>query len=196
MPKPPIAETNKRYVVCVGINRYHASAQASDLQCAEHDAQAMYNLFLRKGFAQDHCRLLIGENATREAIHEALTTFVLTKPKSDDLVMFYFAGHGVPIGIPHDEDEEDAEMLSDVFLVTYDFDYHKMTDERGAWLHYPLRLENLRRNYFESTRSKKVLFLLDSCHSGDFFGSCYRGEQAAQYYIDQAFARKSSGRVA
>jgi len=193
MPKPPIAETNNCYAVCVGINQYCSSAQVRDLHCAEKDAEALYDLLLRKGFAKDNCLLILGTEATQETVYDALKTFVLTKPRSDDLIIFYFAGHGLPISISNDE--EDADLQSDVFLVTSNFDHQRIEGERGAWLEYPLRLENLRTDFFERTRSKKVLFILDSCHSGDIYGPSYRGEQLAHHYIEQAFAKKSAGRV-
>jgi len=193
MLKPPIAETNNRYAVCVGINQHQASAGVGDLAFAEHDAQEVYHLFLRKGFSAEHCCLLLGSQATIEAIEDALKIYVLDKPLSNDLVIFYFAGHGLPISLTEDED---SESPSDVFLVAHNFSRQKMLEERGSWLSYKLRLGKLRTEFFENTRSKKVLFILDSCHSGDFYGSKYRdGGALAHYYIDQSFGKMSAGKI-
>src|SRR5947209_2146340 len=172
MHKPAIETTQAHYAICIGINGY-TEAALSTLQCAENDARGMYNLFLQWGFLQDHCYLLLGEQATVAAIEAALTTFLLTRAKKNDLVIFYFAGHGIPI-YPPDDDGDDDDPVSDVFLATCDADCTMLGDNRGAWLNYALRLGNLRDKFFERTRSKKVLFLLDSCHSGDFFGPKYR----------------------
>jgi len=194
MHKPAIEATKKYYAICVGINNYQDQA-LSPLRCAENDAQAMYDLLLARGFPKDHCCLLLGEQATTEAIYSALKMFVLTKPKKHDLILFYFAGHGLPICLPDDEEDE-SELASEVFLATTNGDYQHLRTQRGAWLEYPLRFGNLRSNFFERTTSKKVLFLLDSCHSGDFPGKAYRGETfSAQQWIEHSFARMSEGRM-
>src|SRR5438067_46091 len=123
MSKPAIPETQNRYVVCVGINQYFPSSMIPHhLHYAEADAKALYRLLCRNGFAEENSCLLTDGDATAEAIEEALKTFLLTKPRSDDLVIFYFAGHGLLIRQP-DEDEE-AEAASEVFLVPYDFNRH------------------------------------------------------------------------
>ena len=193
MQKPVIVETKKRYAVCIGINHYRDSQDIPALRYAEKDAQAVYELILQRGFAQEDCRLLLGSQATQQAIHDALKTVVLDKPRKEDLVLFYFAGHGIPISL---EDDEEDDALSDVFLTCVDFPLQEIRARRGSWLDFPLRLERLRTQFFERTRSKKVLFILDSCHSGDFYGSQYRGSEiVAHDYIDRAFGRMSAGRV-
>jgi tetratricopeptide (TPR) repeat protein len=193
LQKPVIVETKKRYAVCIGINHYRDSQDIPTLRYAEKDAQAVYDLLLQRGFAQEDCRLLLGSQATQQAIHDALKTVVLDKPRKEDLVLFYFAGHGIPISL---EDDEEDDVLSDVFLTCVDFPLQEIRTRRGSWLDFPLRLGHLRTQFFEQTRSKKVLFILDSCHSGDFYGSQYRGNEiAAHDYIDRAFGRMSAGRV-
>src|ERR1700680_4371689 len=99
-------ETDLRYALCIGINSYASSAQQLPLRYAENDAQAMYEVLLQRGFAQEHCRLLLGTEATTQAIQDALLELLLNKPKRNDLVLFYFAGHGVPISSPDDDDDE------------------------------------------------------------------------------------------
>jgi tetratricopeptide (TPR) repeat protein len=195
MAKPPIPETRNRYAVCVGINQYSPSALLPQhLHYAEADAKLVYDLLRQHDFAEEHCCLLTGTEATTQAIEDALKTLLLTKARSDDLVIFYFAGHGVLIRQPDEEEEADAPC--EVFLVPSDFDRDQVEHDRGAWLECPLRIGNLRSRFFEHTRSRKVLFLLDSCHSGDFYGPTYReGEAFADRYIGRAFATRSAGRV-
>ena len=194
MPKPVIPETQRRYAICIGINQYDASACMPDLRFAENDACALHKLLLQHGFLPEHSRLLTGTEATLDAIQQALRDIVLTRPGKDDLVVFYFAGHGTLVSLP-DEEEHD-EPQTDVFLVSHDFSYQHIAQESGLWLEHPLRLENLRTRFFERTRSKKVLFLFDSCHSGDFPGSPYREGETPVAHIKQMFAKSSAGRVA
>jgi hypothetical protein len=194
--RPSIPETKNRYAICVGINQYAASAQVSDLRYAEQDAQALYTLLLQHGFEEENCRLLLGSEATLGAIYQALEGFVLTKPDRDDLVLFFFAGHGVPLCI--DEGRKGKDARCEVFLTSYDFDRYKVMDNRGAWLDYRLRMGWLREGIFEETLSEKVLFLFDCCYSGDFHRSAYQdrdGEKIASQYITAPFAQSSAGHI-
>ena len=153
MQKPAIVETKKHYAVCIGINQYVDSQEIPDLRYAEKDAQAVYDLLLQRGFAQEDCRLLLGPQATQQAIQDALKVVVLDNPRKDDLVLFYFAGHGMPISL---EDDEEGDVLSDVFLTCVDFPLQEIRTRRGSWLDYPLRLERLRTQFFE----RRIPFIL------------------------------------
>ena len=191
MPKPPLPETHNRYAICIGINTSAPTAQISrELHCAEADALAVYDLLRVHGFAEEHCHLLLSEQATTQAIEQVLKTVLLSQAESDDLIVFYFAGHGLLINQPGKTD------TCEVFLGSYDINRQRLDVDRGEWLEHPLRLGNVRERFFERTDSRKVLFLLDCCHSGDFFGPSYRGEESlAARYIAQPFATKSAGRV-
>src|SRR5437868_697505 len=99
MSKPVIPEIQKRYAICIGIDHYDASACMPDLRFAENDARALHELLLQHGFPPEHCRLLTGAEATLDAIQQALRDMVLTRPGKDDLVVFYFAGHGTLVSL-------------------------------------------------------------------------------------------------
>src|SRR2546422_9219602 len=88
---------SKRYAVCVGINVYHPPVGLSPLHYAEDDACAMDTLLGQLGFASEHRRLLLGKEATLDAVNEALSTYILDVPEEQDLVLFYFAGHSLPL---------------------------------------------------------------------------------------------------
>src|SRR5712692_5042538 len=104
MPKSTRTET--RYAVCIGINQYHHSAGLSTLRYAEGDAQAIDDLLRQLGFAPEHRCLLLGEAATLDAVNDALSTMILDAPGKNDLVVFYFAGHSLPLVINQREVEE------------------------------------------------------------------------------------------
>lgn len=192
MQKPAIATTRQCYALCIGINNYDAP-QLSELHCAENDAQAMYDIFLQWGFPSENCCLLKGQEATTSTISDALKNFILTRPKKNDLVIFYFAGHGVPISEPVSDDDD--EPRSDVFLSSKDMKPEELQSQRGEWLGYPLRLGELRNNFFERSASKKLLFILDSCHSGDFFGANYRSDFSVTDHIHDVFSHAREGRI-
>lgn len=190
------AETNNHYAVCIGINHYCPGSHLPALAYAKKDAEAVHALLLTMGFKPEHCCLLTGSSATLDAINSALRRLVLNTPQRNDLVVVYFAGHGVPLFF---EEPENDETGSEVFLAPYDFDRQHLQEDWGFRLDEALSMERLRSDYFLRTHSNKVLFLFDCCYSGDFFGPLYRGDsgEVVQRTIQQKFAStKAGGRVA
>jgi hypothetical protein len=183
--------TENRYAICVGVNNYQPTAKVYPLIYAEKNAQDVYDLFLQRGFAPENCRLLLGEAATLSAINTTLREVLVNKAKRDDLIIFYFAGHCCRVSY-----EEDDESDSEVFLASQDFDANQIKEDRSHRLDKALGLNRLRVEYFERTPSNKLLFILDSCYSGDFAGSNYRGKDDIQADIKEAFDSKRAGRVA
>lgn len=119
--------TEKRYSVCIGIDQYHPTAGLSTLRYAESDATAMDALFSQLGFEAGNRCLLLGEAATLDAVNTALATILLDTAGENDLVVFYFAGHSLPLVINQRQVEKQGEELrSEVFLTTYDFDRQKI----------------------------------------------------------------------
>jgi uncharacterized caspase-like protein len=196
MPRSTAVE--QRYAVCLGINSYHPTSGLSQLAYAEDDAKAMDALLGKLGFASENRCLLLGEAATLQAVNEALSTYILDYPRENDLVIFYFAGHSLPVVINQSAvEEEEAEPRSEVFLTTYDFDRQKIMQSPSFRRQQALGLERLRKDYFEGEGSRKRLFLFDSCYSGDFFGPRYRDEaDPMQGYIKHTLGTSSYGRIA
>ncbi|NWJ97788.1 MAG: caspase family protein [Chloroflexi bacterium] len=177
--------TENRYALCIGINQ---AGTLSPLKFAENDAEALHALLLQKGFAAENCKLLLGADATTQNINIALKEFIGGKPKRNDLVLFYFAGHGEPL---EGEDEE-----TDIYLATADY-HPQLIESDDAFRSYDaLGLARLRRDFFERSKSNKILFIFDSCYSGDFPGKNFRGPNPAQGYVQQLMGEMSAGKVA
>jgi hypothetical protein len=187
--------TAKLYTVCIGVNRcpFSKRLESKSLDYAEKDADELYKLLLQMGFEQENSSLLIGENATLRAINDALRKWIVNTPQRNDVVLAYFAGHGLPL-LGKDQ-EEDPDAYSDVFLAPYDFDEQRIREDRGFREDEALGMERLRNSFFTRTRSNKVLFIFDSCYSGDFFGPQYRSDvaDAVQGHIQRVFAQKTVG---
>lgn len=108
MPSTP---TNRRFAVCVGINTYSPESGLADLTAAEDNARQFDALLGDLGFPAEQRCLLTGAQATLAAINAALDEFIIDRPQTDDLVVFYFAGHGVPVNIGSSD-----QPRSEVFL--------------------------------------------------------------------------------
>src|SRR5437588_9793032 len=145
MAKPALTE--RRYAVCIGINQYLPSSGLGPLHYAEHDAKAMHNVLGQLGFSQENCVLLCGEQATLEAINTALADVILDKAQTNDLIVFYFAGHSLPLAVKNRDG--DTQRHSEVFLTSYDFDRGKIFESRAFRLQQALGMERIRRTFFE-----------------------------------------------
>ncbi|XAZ81831.1 DEAD/DEAH box helicase (plasmid) [Fibrella sp. ES10-3-2-2] len=87
----------------IGVDK-HASSFISDLAGATRDATAMYSLFVDSMPALE-AKLLTNEEATTANIRQALNE-TLVAADTDDVALFYFAGHGTESHqlVPHDTD--------------------------------------------------------------------------------------------
>ena len=93
----------KRYGVVVGINQY---PNARKLDAAVNDAKQVAVALRTMGF--DEVITLMDEQATRSAIVEVLGDVIGEKAQENDLVVFFFAGHGETKG--KDTDRQPARL--------------------------------------------------------------------------------------
>jgi len=157
-PGPP--KFNDEWGLVVGIANYE-DASITDLKFTENDAQAFYNFLVDRngsGFPKDHVRLLLGKDATLIGMRKGLD-WLSTVAGTDDLVVFYFAGHGTLVPDKNDDEAEvDPKDTQDECLVPYDADWSSLTattlvdDAIGYW--------------FSNLSSQHVLMAFDSCFSG------------------------------
>ena len=190
-------QTENRYAVCIGINTYTTTAHLPVLEYAEADARALDALLARLGFSDENRKLLLGVNATLKNINTALEEIILDRPSENDLILFYFAGHGKPLQFNEVDENSDSGASGEVFLASYDFDIDKLRQSRSFRTQRALGMKRLRETFFAGEGSRKRLFLFDSCYSGDFFGPRYRDDtDPVQGYIQHMLDSKSTGRLA
>jgi tetratricopeptide (TPR) repeat protein/uncharacterized caspase-like protein len=150
------------YAVVVGISQYENPGIPS-LQFAHRDAEAFADYLQTKAggtVPQTHIRLLTGEQATTAAVYDALQ-WVMNTAAENDLVYFYFAGHG---------DMENTTIYKLGFLLTYN-------TPANNYINNSIRLEDLNNfaNTLSAGKKAKVVLITDACHSGKLAGSGYRG---------------------
>lgn len=144
-----------RYALIVGINEYEAS-KALALDGCENDARNMQNVLVKKfGFASDplHMRLLLSRQATRANVMAGLK-WLATSAKPQDLVVFFFAGHGGQRAAEKDLNEPDG--YDEVFL-PYDM---KLLDQSNDIVDDELD------DWLKTLKTNNVVIVLDACHSG------------------------------
>jgi len=150
-----------RWALVVGISRY--ADRRLRLRYAANDAAKLHTTLLEPtagAFAEDHVLPLIDGEATLAALNKALRTF-LKRPGPDDLVVLFFACHG----------SRDPERPDNLYLLPHDTD---PDDVSGTAL--PMR--EVEQALRETLHSRRVVVLVDACHSGGL-GDAFANLRAA-----------------
>jgi len=137
---PAYAEEDEAefWAVIVGITEYE---KYDELPYTREDAQALANQ-LSPIWGSDHIKLITDSMATKDDIEDAITDWLASREKANDVVLFSFAGYG--------EIDDDA-------LAPYDA-YYKETWINSSEL----------RDWLSVLDSEKVVIILDMAHAGRF----------------------------
>lgn len=182
--QPARGVRRQRWAVVIGISRY-ADSSIRGLDYADADAKAFYD-FLRSdragdgGFAQDHIELLVNADATYERIRTGLRTF-LRSATDDDLVVIYFAGHGVA----------DPDHLEELYLLAYDTRANNLPGTA-------VPMDDVRQAT-SRLYARDILVLVDACHSAGVGGQARRRGLESANRINDTFLNqltRSSGGLA
>src|SRR6266404_1653673 len=167
----PEKSSAEKYAVVIGISRYqNTSSGLTSLKYADRDAQAFRDFLLSPeggSFRKENIAYLVNEDATVQKVRSSLFTF-LTKPREQDLVVLYFAGHGAP-------DPNDRRNL---YLLTYD----TKPDDMGGTAFPMWQLQDV---FTRVLRARRVVTFTDSCHSYGISGQSYGGSTKSNNLINQ-----------
>lgn len=139
-PSTPVYAEESRseyWAVIVGVAEYQAY-WLGDLDGFDANARDLSHL-LSPVWGEDHVRLLTNNEATKASVLEAMN-WLASKEDDNDVVLFYYAGHGIPQYLaPHDADSLD--------------DFISAAELKG-WL--------------GALDSEKVIIIIDACNAGSF----------------------------
>ncbi len=144
----------------IGISQYEDN---TDLNFAHRDAEIFADYLKSKAGGSvnpDNIALLTNESATIARIDDEMMK-LRNEAQENDLVIFYFSGHG---------DVETSNIYEKGYLLAYDTP--KNNYRRNA-----IRLEdlNLDTHILSIEKKAKVLIILDACHSGQLAGDNNEG---------------------
>lgn len=143
--------TGTSWAVLVGVNEYEDSANYGELEVCVKDVKAVHEQLIAGGFDSARIRLLTDhtdEPPTRANILTALKA-VADATEPDDLLLFYYSGHG----------EEDG---GESYLVAQDGRRLVLSDTA-----VPLsRVKKI----MEGALARAKIIVLDACHSGADIG--------------------------
>ncbi len=149
-----VSEERTYYAVVVGIEEF----VGMETPCEEYlddSATAFYEKLLEsKNWEAENIKFLINEQATKDAIHDAIVTWLDERENESDIVLIYYADHGWRIPITQ-------RRHGFAFVCTHNatennFDETKISDkEFDSWV--------------DELDSKHIVIILDHCYSGRMF---------------------------
>ncbi len=147
----PVSEVTQKgvgdlYALVVGISKY--KNPKINLRVSDKDASD-FAAFLQtqgKAFKKSFVKLLVNEEATKDAI-EKLVAEWLSEAGPKDTVVLYLSGHGA------------ADQSGDFFFVTHDADTNNVAKTT-------LKMKG--DQFLRNTKAERVLVITDACHAGAF----------------------------
>lgn len=139
-----------KWAVVIGISDFKNPRW--NLKYPQKDAKDFAQFLVNKcNFAQDHVRVLTNASATRERILTDIgSNWLPRNAKPNDLVCIYFATHGTSSAL---------DVARRNFLMAYD------TDPANPFA-TGIELQDLAKNIVRRLESRRVVLILDTCHSG------------------------------
>ncbi|MEB3244288.1 MAG: caspase family protein [Cyanobacteriota bacterium] len=144
-----------KHALLVGISTYGEGLQP--IPSARLDVEALRKVLVDPelgGIPPEQVQVLI--NPDRKALEGAIESFYLINKHPDDLLLFYFSGHGFR--------EEDRELLFSTTESQRIASGGATSIQRST----TLSARALRNDYMERSRSDRQVVILDCCFSGAF----------------------------
>ena len=171
----------KFYGVFLGVNDNPAQDELAPLSFAVDDAQSVHEMMghAASGFFENRVETWLlsdspqaDDMATEEAFGRVMSE-IATKSKPNDVLMLYFAGHGVL-----NEDQRFTFLTSEAYR-----------DDLGRWS--GLDMAELKEQLSQIKANNRFL-VFDACHSGavaNQFDVASRGTSAEEFYLQKELAR-------
>lgn len=148
----------KLYALLIGINRYLGTVRP--LRGCVNDVnnvEKMLNDLFSNSFESLHIQKLLDQDATRDNVINAFQTHLIEQATADDVIYFHFSGHGSQEKAPKEFFDFDSKDKNET-LVCVDSRlpgrYDLADKEVGVLLH------------LASQKTKNIIMVADSCHSG------------------------------
>lgn len=153
-PRERTAPTHWAFVVGISDYIHLEAGEGGDLVGAEFDARRVRDvLVMARGFPEENVRMLLNHDATKAAIEEGVTEWLVQNARPGDNVVIWYSGHGSQKW-DEDGDEDDGldETLAPADVLPQDTRNDISDDELNDWLGM-LPTDN-------------VVVVLDNCSSG------------------------------
>jgi hypothetical protein len=162
----------------VGIDKYQ---YINPLIGSTNDARAMAKFIQSEwGYKQSQVKILTDEKATAKGILRAFDNWLIRGSKRGDNVLFFYSGHGTYVIDDNDHDETDGV---DEALCPVD----TRRTRRGK---VNLILDDEINQRLKKLRGRKVLVIVDACHSGTITKSAFQRRYPSRFVKEAVFSGK------
>jgi hypothetical protein len=150
----------------IGLSQYQypaAFAPAIDnlnIIAVEEDLKRMATFAQQLGFANNNIITLTNETATEQNIKRTITEHLVRRVSEDDRVLIYFSGHGSVVW----DDSGDESDNKDEVLLAYDAHF---VEKHGRYQLTGRIIDDEMGELLAKIPSKRLLFIVDACHSGN-----------------------------
>jgi ankyrin repeat protein len=142
--------TGNLHALVVGVSKYK-DERIPELNLSSADATA-FGRFLKSQdnvFKNAHVKVMLNDQATKEAIERYLYYELPTEVRKDDTIILFFSGHG----------EADPLRPKDFFFLPHDADPEYIRTKA-------VKMSGL--EFLEGLDAQRVLLIADACYSGGF----------------------------
>ena len=152
---PPVVQDNTpvkdKWALVIGVSKFQ-DPTIPQLHYSAKDARDFANFLIREQhFAPDHVRVLCDEKATRAQIMSEIgDTFFPRVVGEDDLALLFYSSHGSPAN---------KDVGGANFLIAYD------TKKNNLYA-TGIEMQELTRILRDRAHAKRILIVMDACHSG------------------------------
>lgn len=162
----PLSAKPASKALLIGLSQYQYPASFSpsisnlNLEGTDQDIMRMHTFSRQLGISTNNIITLTNETATEQNIKQVITQQLVNGVKSSDRVLIYFSGHGSTIW---DEDGDELDNQDEV-LLTYDAHFELKS---GKYKLVGKIIDDEISTLLSAIPSKRLLFIVDSCHSGN-----------------------------
>ncbi|MCW8928909.1 MAG: caspase family protein [Gammaproteobacteria bacterium] len=161
------ADGKHRIALILGVSQYK-SEKINDLKGASADAKRFYQLLTDEAgfqFPKENVCMLLDSDANKKAVINAFQERLIKTAKKNDIVVFYYAGHGSQIT---DKNNDEPDNMDETFVL-----HDSRSDDVSDFIDD--EFNKLLSQLYKKTNN--ISIFLDSCNSG----TAARGDYTARF---------------
>jgi len=149
-------------------------------------ANALKNILIKHGWQENNIKFLFEEQATTEAIFNTFKWLNESGEDQDDIILFFFQGHGYNISedrIPLDEPDGKDEC------------YFPWDNESNGWSWDTYIIDDELGARFNSLKSKNIIGIFETCHSGGWIDGSSDISRSGRVILTSCAANEASAPI-
>ncbi|MDR3198001.1 MAG: caspase family protein [Planctomycetaceae bacterium] len=171
------AQQEQRYAACFGVSQYKCGEV---LAGCDKDAYAVAKLLNEKcGVPKNNIAVFTDKMVTVQSVKNLFCEVLPKILKPNDVLFIYWSGHGGQLA------SQKTGRDFDQYLIPYEYDVADkentliFEDPLGIWL--------------QNLSGRKILFILDACHSGGILTNARNVKDAKEFGGEKSFAELTGG---